>query len=153
MKPLEIEIPDNDVSRQTVLEARGAIACDVAIAFGEAAIGRQKVIVHCEGLAGRSFYIGLCFGLCRSEMVGTWGDWYSTPKEKLVSKLTQRRDDQLKWIEECGGDLAGYIAKYGDPGVPREDGRPMLGDGGALIYKADTDRLRQIEAELDNAKG
>lgn len=72
----------------------------------------------------------------------------SKPKQSAYEKALVRLSDQRKWIESCGGDLSGYIANYGDPGVPCANGKPMFGDGGTLIYAADVGRLRQIEAEV-----
>jgi len=47
-----------------------------------------------------------------------------TRKDRIVRQIL----DQLKWIEQCGGTLLGYIAKYGDPGVPPldENGQPKI---------------------------
>lgn len=50
---------------------------------------------------------------------------------------------QRRWIEEHGGDLAGYIVRYGEADDPNRHG-----DGGAAIYKADTDELRRLEGML-----
>ena len=68
---------------------------------------------------------------------------------KKIEILNKRVADQRKWIESCGGDLLGYIANYGDPNIPNAKGQPMFGDGGTLIYQADTQRLRILERELD----
>lgn len=97
---------------------------------------------------------------------------------KKILLLRQQERDQRAWIERCGGDLAGYIAHYGDPGIPpMKDGKPqiitipekdhhlvrdlarvpgttnqfyspMYGAGGTLIYQADKNRLDAIVREL-----
>lgn len=36
---------------------------------------------------------------------------------KKILWLRGRVREQKAWIERCGGDLAGYIANYGDPGI------------------------------------
>jgi hypothetical protein len=73
-------------------------------------------------------------------------------KQTRLQYLTDRLKRQEEWIEQCGGDLAGYIARYGDPNVPAEDGKPMYGDGGTLIYEADQIALRNIQRDFDKAK-
>jgi len=97
---------------------------------------------------------------------------------KKILWLRERVSEQRKWIDRCGGSLAGYIENYGDPGIPPlKDGQPKIhviphdkmylfydyekvpgttnqvyakhsGDGGTAIYKADTDRLDSWEKEL-----
>jgi len=54
--------------------------------------------------------------------------------DKQVNRL-HRIAEQEEWIEEHGGDLAGYIARY--------EGH---GNGGAAIYAADLARLAFIVA-------
>ena len=51
----------------------------------------------------------------------------------LDSLIAQQR----QWIIEHGGDLEGYLARYGDPHVTSE----FYGMGGRAIYKADYDEL------------
>jgi hypothetical protein len=67
-------------------------------------------------------------------------------KERLL-----RVRGQVQWIKDHGGDLDGYIARYGDPGVPVAIGPRMgkehFGEGGTLIYCADLDALNRY-AEL-----
>lgn len=50
-----------------------------------------------------------------------------TKAESLREAIIQQR----KWIERCGGDLAGYIANYGDPGIP-----PVDEDGNRKVIEA-----------------
>lgn len=47
---------------------------------------------------------------------------------KKILWLRERVREQLKWIERCGGSLAGYVENYGDPGVPPLDkhGKPKV---------------------------
>lgn len=41
--------------------------------------------------------------------------------------LRDRVAEQETWIKRCGGNLAGYIANYGDPGIPPlENGKPKV---------------------------
>jgi len=51
--------------------------------------------------------------------------------------------DQKKWIEDHGGDLAGYITRYGGDGQGFK-----YGEGGRAIYQADMARLQEIEEAL-----
>jgi hypothetical protein len=100
---------------------------------------------------------------------------------KMTERLKfvrQRVKDQREWIDRHGGDLAGYIRYYGDPGIApcdkngnaetitcpddlaRECGlRPVpdapgcyykehFGSGGTLIFQADIDCLLRYEREL-----
>lgn len=57
--------------------------------------------------------------------------------------LEQEISRQRVWIVGCGGTLAGYIAHYGDPGLPI-----CYGSGGTRIYEADCNRLRDLEQRL-----
>ena len=36
---------------------------------------------------------------------------------KKIALLLQQVEEQRAWIVKCGGDLLGYIANYGDPGI------------------------------------
>jgi hypothetical protein len=65
-------------------------------------------------------------------------------------RLTKRRlwlqrqiEHQKQWIVEHGGDLDGYIERYG-----RADDPKHYGAGGEAIYKADTDNLAKLERQL-----
>lgn len=49
-------------------------------------------------------------------------------------------DEQRRWIAEHGGDLIGYVTRYGS----KDDAR-HYGDGGELIYAADMAALRRLE--------
>ncbi len=64
---------------------------------------------------------------------------------RLYMKLLR---EQELWIAAHGGTLEAYIERYGDPGVPTCTGKPMYGEGGTAIFKADMDRLRNIQAAL-----
>lgn len=55
--------------------------------------------------------------------------------------------EQKRWIEKCGGSLAGYIARYGSASDPEHSG-----DGGEAIYKADMNELARLEAMRDRGR-
>jgi hypothetical protein len=63
-------------------------------------------------------------------------------RESRQSWLLARVDEQRTWIAQCGGDLAGYIRHYGDPGLER-----CYGDGGTAIYRADMAELERLERD------
>lgn len=63
-------------------------------------------------------------------------------KSHIVS-LRKIVEDQKKWIDDHGGNLAGYIARYGIKGTIH-----CFGDGGEAIYKADSEALRKYEDQL-----
>lgn len=52
---------------------------------------------------------------------------------------------QKEWIKEHGGDIFGYVKRYGMRGDPSG----WYGDGGELIFQADYDHLKKLEAALD----
>lgn len=56
--------------------------------------------------------------------------------------LQRRLDEQRLWMQSCGGNLEGYIQRYGTTENPKQ------GDGGELIYKADLAALHNIERAL-----
>jgi hypothetical protein len=58
---------------------------------------------------------------------------------------------QEKWIAEHGGSIEVYIQRYGDPGVPCANGKPMYGDGGTAIFNADQAALQRAKGFLENA--
>lgn len=63
-----------------------------------------------------------------------------------ISKLDQARRyvaEQRRWIDQCGGNLAGYIARYGSAKDPCH-----TGDGAEAIYAADTAELERLEAQV-----
>ncbi len=47
--------------------------------------------------------------------------------------------EQRRWIEEHGGNLSGYIARYGSA-----QDENHYGDGGELIYAADKAALEKL---------
>lgn len=68
---------------------------------------------------------------------------------KQRADLARRIREQRRWIEEHGGDRAGYIARYGPHPAIRAGN--VYGDGGAAIYiadKAELDRLLAEDARL-----
>lgn len=52
-------------------------------------------------------------------------------------------ENQRKWIEQCGGDVAGYIAKYSGH-YDRDDAQA------AKIYEADVNWLRYLEERVEH---
>lgn len=55
---------------------------------------------------------------------------------------------QLLWIERCGGDLEGYLAKYGSLAARTARFAPGTMDGEAF-YAADKRDLVTYQAQLD----
>ena len=51
--------------------------------------------------------------------------------------------NQRKWIDEHGGDLAGYCDRYGEPGLTET----WYGNGGSAIYRADKAELNRLQKE------
>lgn len=49
--------------------------------------------------------------------------------------------EQAKWIEEHGGSLGGYVARYGS-----RDALDHFGDGGEAIYAADIAEFQRLMA-------
>ena len=54
--------------------------------------------------------------------------------------------EQQKWIQDCGGSLAGYIERYGSHRDPDHSG-----DGGEAIYLADQLALKRAEERVVEA--
>lgn len=101
--------------------------------------------------------------------------WEPNMRESRRERALRLLLEQQAFINKCGGDLAGYIRKYGDPGVPPldENGQPRTvrlpageligltkvpgepgtyylphsGNGGTAIWEADTAELRRLEEE------
>ena len=59
------------------------------------------------------------------------------------------REIQLQkiWIQEHGGDLAGYVARYGSKDAEH------FGDGGEAIFAADARQLAKLESQLASFGG
>lgn len=55
---------------------------------------------------------------------------------KRSDTIQRKIDEQRKWIEDHGGDLAGYVERYGSADDPDH-----YGDGGEAIYAADRGAL------------
>ncbi len=55
--------------------------------------------------------------------------------------------DQAKWIETCGNNLTGYIAKYGSANDPDKSG-----NGGEAIYAADIGELERLTQNFNKAQ-
>jgi hypothetical protein len=67
----------------------------------------------------------------------------STPLQKAIYNAAQRVRIERTWYQEHGGNLSGYIARYG-----RADDPERYGDGGPAIHAADKAALDSAEAEL-----
>jgi hypothetical protein len=66
-------------------------------------------------------------------------------KQKL-EEWSKILDDQKKWIGEHGGDLAGYVTRYGS-----RDEREHFGEGGEAIYDHDMETLLKYREEFYRA--
>jgi hypothetical protein len=62
--------------------------------------------------------------------------YYRRSKRSLYLRLIF---EQYKWIREHGETLAGYKANYDEPDDPER---------GTLIWQADTNELKRLQAEL-----
>lgn len=47
--------------------------------------------------------------------------------------------EQREWIDKCGGNFAGYVARYGRAANPHH-----YGDGAEAIYAADVNELARL---------
>lgn len=65
-----------------------------------------------------------------------------------AAKAWDKVREQRKWIEEHGGNLSGYIARYGS-----KYDSSHYGDGGEDIYAADLAYLRELEEYLESVGG
>ncbi len=90
-------------------------------------------------------------GVLASGIVGAYAGSLSKV-DKLAVDVAYQRD----WVANHGGDLAGYIARYGpadgDPARPVSAGG-RYGLGGPAIYAADIAVLKDYEARLLAAGG
>ena len=59
-----------------------------------------------------------------------------------AQRLAKQISEQQQWIASRGGNILGYITRYGS-----KDDANHYGDGGEAIYKADTDALRAARAQ------
>jgi hypothetical protein len=62
----------------------------------------------------------------------------------IVEKAAQRVRDERAWIEEHGGNEAGYVIRYGSRVDP-----DCYGNGGEAIYAADVAALERAQATYD----
>lgn len=60
-----------------------------------------------------------------------------------AERIQEYIQQQEAWIQQCGGDLAGYIANYGSKNDPNHSG-----DGGEAIYAADVAQLTRLRAAV-----
>lgn len=65
-----------------------------------------------------------------------------TPSQRRTF-LQKEIKEQKKWIVMCGGDLEGYINRYGSKNDPKH-----YGDGGEAIYAADSGQLEKLQTML-----
>jgi hypothetical protein len=68
-------------------------------------------------------------------------------QESKAEWLAREIQSQRTWIHQHGGDLSGYVARYGS-----KDGE-HFGDGGEAIFAADTAALVRWEAMLEAVLG
>jgi hypothetical protein len=73
-----------------------------------------------------------------------YGNHRNDPRPGQVAPLANhvmRHDylEQLRWMRKCGGDLAGYIRRYGSV---KDD--EYAGDGGEAIFEADLKELNKL---------
>ena len=61
--------------------------------------------------------------------------------------LLKLRADQRQWIDDHGGNVAGYIERYGQP-CYNPNSPTWAGEGGEAIYRADVNELLRIERQL-----
>lgn len=59
----------------------------------------------------------------------------------------RRIEEQEAWIQQCGGNVLGYIANYGAENDPNKHG-----DGGRRIYVADMAELRKRQLVLASVR-
>lgn len=60
-----------------------------------------------------------------------------------MPELRRQLEVQLRWIEGCGGSLAGYVERYGSKDDPQHSG-----SGGEAIYAADVNELNRIRLAI-----
>lgn len=65
-----------------------------------------------------------------------------------VEKAERRVQEHRRWLAKHGGDLAGYVARYGSINHAIH-----YGDGGEAIYAADLAALSEAEDALRALKG
>lgn len=61
--------------------------------------------------------------------------------------LAREIQSQKIWIREHGGDLAGYVARYGSKDAEH------FGEGGEAIFAADAEQLAKLESQLASFGG
>ena len=64
-------------------------------------------------------------------------------KQSRREFLERELASQRVWVREHGGDLAGYVVRYGS-----KDDPDHYGDGGEAIFEADSTHLRDLEAQV-----
>lgn len=66
-------------------------------------------------------------------------------KQELMIRLLNEINEQKDWIHQSGGNLLGYLRRYGDAAKDKT----FCGNGGRAIYDADITALRKLQKELD----
>jgi hypothetical protein len=69
-------------------------------------------------------------------------------KKMTKDQLEKAIRDQEEWISRCGGDLNGYLSRYGFAHDPDH-----YGDGGEAIHEADYKALKDMEADYEQRFG
>jgi len=69
------------------------------------------------------------------------------PRLQRDKRLKAQIGAQEKWIEQCGGSRAGYVARYGANNDP-----DRYGDGGEAIYTADVAELVRLRLMAQGGK-
>lgn len=87
----------------------------------------------------------------------------SQPQFRKMMAVDERIRQQRAWMNQCGGNLLGYLFNYGSKDDPPitftyPDGQSITvngysGDGGEAIYEADKHALDQLIAERDRLLG
>lgn len=101
--------------------------------------GAQTTYATVE-LSSREQYESLLLAVRQLGKANGW-DKPARKAKSAEGRAEQLVREQKQWIEDHGGDLAGYIKRYGS-----KDDAEHYGDGGEAIYKADTDALARYEA-------
>lgn len=63
-------------------------------------------------------------------------------------QIDERVKAQREWMDEVGGDLSGYVKRYGSASDPIHHG-----DGGEAIFMADYNHLLAVMAGYPHYKG
>jgi len=70
-----------------------------------------------------------------------------------IAKAAAAVNEQVDWMEHCGGTRSGYRARYGRKPVGCEGGcsiHSFYGEGGDAIFEADLAELRKRQAVFND---